>query len=42
MTTLWISAGELSGDVQAGAVLAALRAMAPDVRAVGIDRKAHV
>lgn len=36
MTTLWINAGELSGDVQAGALLSALRALAPDVRAVGM------
>ena len=34
--TLWINAGELSGDVQGGALLAALRGLAPDLRVVGM------
>lgn len=36
MKTLWISAGELSGDVQGGALLSALRALAPDLRVMGM------
>lgn len=36
MSTLWINAGELSGDVQAGALLAALAALDPDLKAVGM------
>ena len=36
MTTLWINAGELSGDVQAGALLNALRSLAPGLKAVGM------
>ena len=34
--TLWISAGELSGDMQAASVLKELRALAPHVDAVGM------
>lgn len=33
---LWINTGELSGDMQAAALLRALRALAPDLEAVGM------
>lgn len=36
MSTLWINAGELSGDVQAGALLAALTRLDPTLKAVGM------
>ncbi len=38
MKTLWISAGEISGDLQAGALLSALRRTAPEggLRAIGM------
>ncbi|MCH5276894.1 MAG: lipid-A-disaccharide synthase [Desulfovibrionaceae bacterium] len=36
MRTLWINAGELSGDVQAGALLSALTRLAPGLRVVGM------
>ena len=36
MSTLWINAGELSGDVQAGALLRALTRLAPELRVVGM------
>lgn len=36
MSTLWINAGELSGDVQAGALLTALSRLDPGLRAVGM------
>ena len=40
MKTLWINAGELSGDLQGGALLAALRRYAPEtsLRVVGMGR----
>lgn len=33
---LWINAGELSGDMQAGALLRELRRLRPDLKAVGM------
>ena len=36
MPTLWINAGELSGDLQGAALLRALRALRPDLKAVGM------
>ena len=36
MSTLWINAGELSGDVQAGALLTALARLDPTLKAVGM------
>ena len=36
MKSLWISAGELSGDIQGGALLSALREIAPDIRVFGM------
>ena len=36
MTTIWINAGELSGDMQAAALLRALHQIRPDLRAVGM------
>ena len=38
MKTLWINAGEISGDLQGGALLSALRDITPegDLRVVGM------
>lgn len=39
VSTLWINAGELSGDVQAGALLTALARLDPTLKAVGHGRR---
>ena len=36
MKHIWINAGELSGDMQAAALLSALREREPDLRATGM------
>ena len=36
MKNIWINAGELSGDMQAAALLTALREREPDIAAVGM------
>ena len=36
MKTIWINAGELSGDMQAAALLTALREREPELAAIGM------
>ena len=42
MKTIWINAGELSGDMQAAALLTALREREPELAAIGKIGRAHV
>ena len=39
MKTIWINAGELSGDMQAAALLTALREREPELAAIGMGAR---